>query len=120
MNASTGQQTSARGAAWLAALSHGAPRLPGYPPSVQVADVETAGRAARPATMPATPAEAKSESPTVRTAGMAVSTKPAVSARPPTTTTRRNTVSWVVRRRAWKSSSPALRPFSPEEAGSAA
>jgi len=47
MNASTGQQTSARGAAWLAALSHGAPRLPGYPPSVQVADVEAAGRAAR-------------------------------------------------------------------------
>ena len=36
-----------RGAAWLAALAGAAPRLPGYPPSVQVADTGIAGRAAR-------------------------------------------------------------------------
>lgn len=36
-----------RGQAWLAALSGNAPCLPGYPRSVQVADVETHGRPAR-------------------------------------------------------------------------
>ena len=36
-----------RGAAWLAALAGGATLLPGYPPSVQVADAELAGRPAR-------------------------------------------------------------------------
>ena len=39
--------TTGRGEAWLAALSGNAPRLPGYPPSVQVADAAIAGRPAR-------------------------------------------------------------------------
>lgn len=40
-------ETISRGAAWLAALSRQAARLPGYPASVQVADGELAGRPAR-------------------------------------------------------------------------
>ncbi len=47
MSANHEPQTPGRGEAWLAALSGNAPRLPGYPQSVQVTDVETAGRAAR-------------------------------------------------------------------------
>jgi len=47
MNAETGIETTARGEAWLAALSNGAPRLDGYPASVQVADAELAGRPVR-------------------------------------------------------------------------
>lgn len=43
---STDIKTS-RGEAWLAALSGNASRLPGYPPSIQVADAEIAGRMAR-------------------------------------------------------------------------
>lgn len=39
--------TSGRGETWLAALGGNARRLPGYPDSVQVADTELAGRAAR-------------------------------------------------------------------------
>ncbi len=39
--------TAGRGEAWLAALSGNAPRLPGFPHSVQVADIESSGRAAR-------------------------------------------------------------------------
>jgi malonate decarboxylase gamma subunit len=38
---------SGRGEAWLAALGGNAPRLPGFPASVQVVDIETGGRAAR-------------------------------------------------------------------------
>lgn len=40
-------QASGRGTRWLDALSGNAPRLPGYPASVQVTDIEMAGRAAR-------------------------------------------------------------------------
>ena len=47
MSANHEPQTPGRGEAWLAALSGNAPRMPGYPQSVQVTDVETAGRAAR-------------------------------------------------------------------------
>jgi malonate decarboxylase gamma subunit len=38
---------SGRGETWLAVLGGKAPRLPGFPPSVQVVDIETGGRAAR-------------------------------------------------------------------------
>lgn len=47
MSANHEPQTPGRGEAWLAALSGNAPRLSGYPQSVQVTDIETAGRAAR-------------------------------------------------------------------------
>jgi malonate decarboxylase gamma subunit len=40
-------QSISRGEAWIAALGGNAPRLPGYPGSVQVADIETDGRPAR-------------------------------------------------------------------------
>ncbi|WP_432261915.1 biotin-independent malonate decarboxylase subunit gamma [Cupriavidus sp. TMH.W2] len=40
-------KTPGRGEAWLAGLGGTALRLPGYPPSVQVTDVETDGRRAR-------------------------------------------------------------------------
>lgn len=40
-------QPSGRGEAWVAALSGDAPRLAGYPRSVQVTDIETGGRPAR-------------------------------------------------------------------------
>ncbi|WP_066741126.1 biotin-independent malonate decarboxylase subunit gamma [Cupriavidus sp. D384] len=45
--AQAAQSATSRGETWLAALGGNAARLPGYPASVQVADVETAGRAAR-------------------------------------------------------------------------
>jgi len=38
---------SARGATWLAALTHGAPLRPGFPPSVRVADAKLGRHAAR-------------------------------------------------------------------------
>ncbi|MWL91129.1 biotin-independent malonate decarboxylase subunit gamma [Cupriavidus sp. SW-Y-13] len=41
------QNPVSRGDAWLAALASNAPRLPGYPPSIQIADIEWSGRAAR-------------------------------------------------------------------------
>ncbi|MCA3184996.1 MULTISPECIES: biotin-independent malonate decarboxylase subunit gamma [unclassified Cupriavidus] len=47
MSATSAQSTISRGEAWLAALGGNAARLPGYPASVQVADVEAAGHAAR-------------------------------------------------------------------------
>nr|WP_315592353.1 biotin-independent malonate decarboxylase subunit gamma [uncultured Cupriavidus sp.] len=47
MSANHEPQTPGRGEAWLAALSGNAPRLSGYPQSIQVADIETGGRAAR-------------------------------------------------------------------------
>ena len=44
---SSADDAAGRGAAWLAALAGDAARLPGYPPSVQVADGELGGRPAR-------------------------------------------------------------------------
>ncbi|RZT36791.1 biotin-independent malonate decarboxylase subunit gamma [Cupriavidus agavae] len=46
MTASTEQSVS-RGDAWLTALAGKVPRVAGYPPSVQIADIEWSGRAAR-------------------------------------------------------------------------
>lgn len=47
MSATHAQSATSRGDNWLAALSGGAPRLPGYPASVQVADIEAAGPSGR-------------------------------------------------------------------------